>query len=73
MNHDALFESRLGSLSLLHRGKVRDNYAIGSDRNAAFLSGVAIARSQVTAYAVGGFFAGLAGLVRARAREAGWL
>ena len=32
MNHDALFESRLGSLSLLHRGKVRDNYAIGSDR-----------------------------------------
>ncbi len=32
MNDDALFESRLRSLSLLHRGKVRDNYAIGSDR-----------------------------------------
>jgi phosphoribosylaminoimidazole-succinocarboxamide synthase len=32
MNADALFESRLRSLPLLHRGKVRDNYAIGSDR-----------------------------------------
>jgi phosphoribosylaminoimidazole-succinocarboxamide synthase len=32
MNDDALFESRLRSLSLLHRGKVRDNYAIGSER-----------------------------------------
>ena len=32
MNDDALFESSLRSLSLLHRGKVRDNYAIGSDR-----------------------------------------
>ena len=32
MNEHALFESRLRSLSLLHRGKVRDNYAIGSDR-----------------------------------------
>ena len=32
MNDDALFESKLHSLSLLHRGKVRDNYAIGSDR-----------------------------------------
>jgi phosphoribosylaminoimidazole-succinocarboxamide synthase len=28
---DALFESRLASLPLLHRGKVRDNYAIGDD------------------------------------------
>ena len=37
-------------------------FAIGSDRSAAFLSGVAIARSQIAAYAVGGFFAGLAGL-----------
>ncbi len=32
MNDDALFESNLRSLALLHRGKVRDNYAIGSDR-----------------------------------------
>ena len=32
MNDDALFESRLRSLALLHRGKVRDNYAIGDDR-----------------------------------------
>lgn len=28
----ALFESRLHSLPLAHRGKVRDNYAVGSDR-----------------------------------------
>jgi phosphoribosylaminoimidazole-succinocarboxamide synthase len=28
----ALFESRLAGLPLLHRGKVRDNYAIGDDR-----------------------------------------
>jgi phosphoribosylaminoimidazole-succinocarboxamide synthase len=32
MNSDALFESNLRSLALLHRGKVRDNYAIGDDR-----------------------------------------
>jgi phosphoribosylaminoimidazole-succinocarboxamide synthase len=32
MNADALFESNLRSLALLHRGKVRDNYAIGDDR-----------------------------------------
>ncbi|MBN8510470.1 MAG: phosphoribosylaminoimidazolesuccinocarboxamide synthase [Burkholderiales bacterium] len=29
---DALFESRLHSLPLLARGKVRDNYAVGGDR-----------------------------------------
>ena len=29
---DALFESRLHSLPLLARGKVRDNYAVGADR-----------------------------------------
>jgi phosphoribosylaminoimidazole-succinocarboxamide synthase len=32
MSDDALFESNLRSLALLHRGKVRDNYAIGDDR-----------------------------------------
>lgn len=32
MNSAALFESNLASLPLLHRGKVRDNYAIGNDR-----------------------------------------
>ena len=32
MQPDALFESRLRSLPLLYRGKVRDNYAIGDDR-----------------------------------------
>ena len=32
MNQDPLFESRLSGLPLVHRGKVRDNYAIGDDR-----------------------------------------
>ena len=32
MNDAALFESSLRSLPLLHRGKVRDNYAVGEDR-----------------------------------------
>jgi|SRR5688572_473368 len=32
MNADALFESKLRTLPLLYRGKVRDNYAIGEDR-----------------------------------------
>jgi len=32
MTADALFESNLRSFPLLHRGKVRDNYAIGEDR-----------------------------------------
>ena len=32
MNDDALFQSKLRTLALLHRGKVRDNYAIGDDR-----------------------------------------
>ena len=32
MSSEALFESNLRSLPLLHRGKVRDNYAIGGDR-----------------------------------------
>jgi phosphoribosylaminoimidazole-succinocarboxamide synthase len=32
MNSTALFESRLKELPLVHRGKVRDNYAIGEDR-----------------------------------------
>ncbi len=32
MNPGALFESQLVNLPLVHRGKVRDNYAIGTDR-----------------------------------------
>ena len=32
MTHPALLESRLHSLPLLARGKVRDNYAVGEDR-----------------------------------------
>jgi ribose transport system permease protein len=37
-------------------------YAVGSDRKAAFLSGVNIARTRVLAYSIGGLFAGFAGL-----------
>jgi ribose transport system permease protein len=37
-------------------------YAIGSDDQAAYLSGVRIRRAKITAYAVGGGFAGLAGV-----------
>jgi ribose transport system permease protein len=37
-------------------------YAVGSKRNAAFLSGVRIPRTRVLAYTVGGVFTGLAGL-----------
>jgi ribose transport system permease protein len=38
-------------------------YAVGSNRRAAFLSGVAVARTRVVAYAVGGFLAGFSGIV----------
>ena len=31
-NHSTLFESNLKSLKFLHRGKVRDLYAVGEDR-----------------------------------------
>jgi len=37
-------------------------YAIGSNRTAAYLSGVNVARARVAAYAFGGVFAALAGL-----------
>ena len=37
-------------------------YAVGSDVNAAYLSGVNTARARITAYAIGGAFAALAGL-----------
>jgi ribose transport system permease protein len=37
-------------------------YAIGSNRTAAYLSGVSVARARVAAYAFGGVFAALAGL-----------
>ena len=37
-------------------------YAVGSDRNAAFRSGVNLATSRILAYAVCGFFAACAGL-----------
>ena len=37
-------------------------YAVGSDRNAAFRSGVNLGWSRVLAYAVAGFFAGCGGL-----------
>jgi ribose transport system permease protein len=38
-------------------------YAVGSDRAAAFLSGVRVGRTRVIAYIMGGFFSGLAGVV----------
>jgi ribose transport system permease protein len=38
-------------------------YAVGSDRAAAFLSGLNVARTRVIAYVLGGFFSGMAGLV----------
>jgi ribose transport system permease protein len=37
-------------------------YAVGSDRDAAYLSGVRVARTRVLAYIVGGLFAALGGL-----------
>lgn len=37
-------------------------YALGSDRTAAFLSGVHVARTRIAAYALGGLFVGLAGI-----------
>ncbi len=37
-------------------------YAVGSNRNAAFLSGVNVARTRIMAYAIGGVFAALGGL-----------
>ena len=38
-------------------------YAIGSDRQAAFLTGIVVKRTRVQAYLLSGVFAGLAGLV----------
>ncbi len=38
-------------------------YAIGSSKPAAFLSGVAVGRTKIIAYALSGVFAGLAGVV----------
>ncbi|MGI8826545.1 MAG: ABC transporter permease [Chloroflexota bacterium] len=37
-------------------------YALGSDRTAAFLSGVNVARTRIAAYALGGVFVALAGI-----------
>jgi ribose transport system permease protein len=37
-------------------------YALGSDRTAAFLSGVNVARTRIAAYALGGLFVALAGI-----------
>ncbi len=48
-----LYRSRLG-ISM---------YAIGSNKDAAFLSGVHVNRTRIKLYAVGGLFAGLSGIV----------
>jgi ribose transport system permease protein len=37
-------------------------YAVGSDRDAAYLSGVHVARTRILAYTIGGLFAALGGL-----------
>jgi ribose transport system permease protein len=37
-------------------------YAVGSDRDRAYLAGVDVGRTRILAYALGGFFAGLGGL-----------
>ena len=37
-------------------------YAIGSDRNAAYLAGISVSRTRIFAYALGGFFAAFGGL-----------
>jgi ribose transport system permease protein len=37
-------------------------YAVGSDREAAYLSGVPVARTRISAYAIGGLFAAAGGL-----------
>jgi ribose transport system permease protein len=37
-------------------------YAIGSNRDRAYLSGVNVARTRILAYAIGGFFAAMGGL-----------
>jgi ribose transport system permease protein len=37
-------------------------YAVGSNRNSAYLSGIGVARTRVGAYFVGGLFTGLGGL-----------
>ena len=37
-------------------------YAIGSNRNATFLSGISVAKTRIGAYALGGAFAALGGL-----------
>ena len=38
-------------------------YALGSNRTAAFLSGISVGRARIIAYMVGGIFTGLAGLM----------
>jgi ribose transport system permease protein len=38
-------------------------YAMGSNRTATYLSGISIGRTRIIAYAVGGIFTGLAGLM----------
>lgn len=46
-------------------------YALGSDRTAAFLSGVSVARTRIAAYALGGVFVALAGLALTAATGGG--
>jgi ribose/xylose/arabinose/galactoside ABC-type transport system permease subunit len=53
----------IGSL-LLHFTRLgRNAYAVGSNQDAAFLSGVAVGRVKVAVFAISGFLVGLAGLL----------
>jgi ribose transport system permease protein len=46
-------------------------YAVGSDRQAAFLAGLDVRRATITAYAIGGTLAALAGLATTAITGAG--
>ncbi len=46
-------------------------YAIGSNRSAAYLSGISVARTRILAYALGGVFTALAGLALTASTSSG--
>jgi ribose transport system permease protein len=56
----------------LHRSRLGlSMYAVGSNRTAAFLSGVNVARTRIAAYALGGAFVAMAGLALTAATTGG--
>lgn len=56
---------------LRHTRLMRRVYAVGSDQESAFLSGVAIGRTKIAAYAISGLTASAAGLVYAMQTSSG--